>query len=424
MKKLIINRRQVLQMGAASLLLPSSRIQANEFKERKFLFVFCPGGWDQCYLFAPLHGEDAIDMEHESTESVVQGIRFVDSAAKENVRSFFEQHGQRTAIINGIESRSVAHDVCLRLICTGSSISAVDDWPSTIAAHSTTDPIMPMVSISGPLYTHNYGDSVVRIGSKGQLASLLNGDAINELNQELGDDRVQALLQDEEDIWVEQLINMRRDAPSLRGRAEEILRQTATAEERMQRLSSLSNELDLTGGSTLRDRLGLALDILSFGSSRCVMVGYEGWQGLGWDTHAANFLQAIHLNELFGDLDWAVTQLQQRQSNLGGSLLDEVTVVVMSEMGRFPQLNSREGKEHWTYTSALLLGDGVRGGQTIGEYDSSCFGLPVDLNSGEVSSNGEKLLPSHLGATLLQLANLDPRAHIDEAPISAILEEV
>jgi len=154
------------------------------------------------------------------------------------------------------------------------------------------------------------------------------------------------------------------------------------------------------------------------------MVGYEGWQGLGWDTHAANFLQAIHLNELFGDLDWAITQLQQRQSSLGGSLLDEVTVVVMSEMGRFPQLNSREGKEHWTYTSALMLGDGVRGGQTIGEYDSSCFGLPVDLNSGSVSSNGEKLLPSHLGATLLQLADIDPRAHIDGSPISAVLEEI
>ena len=80
---------------------------------------------------------------------------------------------------------------------------------------------------------------------------------------------------------------------------------------------------------------------------------------------------------------------------------------VMSEMGRFPQENARGGKEHWTYTSALLMGSGVRGGQTIGGYDEYCFGKKVELGSGEVSNQGVSLLPGHFGATLLQLADID-----------------
>ena len=83
-------------------------------------------------------------------------------------------------------------------------------------------------------------------------------------------------------------------------------------------------------------------------------------------------------------------KLQQTSTNQG-RLLDEVTVVVVSEMGRFPQYNNRNGKEHWTYTSALLMGSGIRGGQTIGQFDPNCFGQSIDLQSGELDANGTKM---------------------------------
>ena len=139
------------------------------------------------------------------------------------------------------------------------------------------------------------------------------------------------------------------------------------------------------------------MDVLDRGLARCVTLGYEGWQGLSWDTHAAGFLQSFHLNELFGELQRTMEKLQQTSTNQG-RLLDEVTVVVVSEMGRFPQYNNRNGKEHWTYTSALLMGSGIRGGQTIGQFDPNCFGQSIDLQSGELDANGTKLLPGNLGA--------------------------
>ena len=44
--------------------------------------------------------------------------------------------------------------------------------------------------------------------------------------------------------------------------------------------------------------------------------------------------------------------------------MDETTFVVMSEMGRTPALNGNEGKDHWPYTSALVMGPGLQGSET------------------------------------------------------------
>ena len=200
-----LNRRQLLGLSLG-LLLPK-RAFAEE-NERKFLFVFCTGGWDQCYLFAPLYDNSNIDMEPQSAVAEVSGITFVDSAEKTNVRSFFQRYGNITCMINGFEARSVAHDICLRLISTGSSLPANDDWPSIIAAHSQVDPLMPFVNLSGPLFTHNFGSSVVRIGSAGQFAELLDGRALqSDYPAALPSASVEQL----EDAWVRDLSFQRLD---------------------------------------------------------------------------------------------------------------------------------------------------------------------------------------------------------------------
>ena len=106
---------------------------------------------------------------------------------------------------------------------------------------------------------------------------------------------------------------------------------------------------------------------------------------------------------------------------LAGS--DEVTVVLVSEMGRDPRLNAQEGKHHWTHTSAMVVGSGIRGGQVVGAFDENVASSPVDLASGEVHSDDTYLLPSHLGATLLALGDVDPGDYlVDAPPIEAILK--
>lgn len=96
-------------------------------------------------------------------------------------------------------------------------------------------------------------------------------------------------------------------------------------------------------------------------------------------------------------------------------------MVVLSEMGRTPLKNGGDGRDHWPYTSALLLGAGVRGDQVVSGFDDGYFGAGYDAATG---APGEAPLSTeHLGATLLALADVDPAEHLpaEIAPIAAVL---
>ena len=80
------------------------------------------------------------------------------------------------------------------------------------------------------------------------------------------------------------------------------------------------------------------------------------------------------------------------------------------------------GKEHWTFTSAMLLGAGVAGGQSLGGYSEYFIGEPIDLASGAIADGGVALGPQHLGATLCQLGGMDPAEQVpDGDPITAAI---
>ena len=165
----------------------------------------------------------------------------------------------------------------------------------------------------------------------------------------------------------------------------------------------------------------VAFNAFERGLSRCAMTQDEGWCSAGWDTHTGNDMQIANYAELFGFLNTAMADLDSRTSFSGGSLADEVTIVVVSEMGRHPSLVG-DGRGHWTFTSALIIGGGIRGGQVIGQVDSNFLGKPVDLASGEIDEAGTSLLPAHLGATLLRIGDLDPGDFmLQPEPIEAVL---
>ncbi len=416
----MLSRRTLLQLASAGLLLPALPAwTASKAGERKFMFIFCSGGWDPTYCFAPMFHSSVVDMEDTATTGTAGGITFVDDASRPSVQAFFEDHHQRTCIINGIESRSVAHDICLRLIMTGSTLATTNDWPSTLASRSAQDRLLPMVNISGPSYTSTLASSVVRVGSNGQLSGLLSGDIFAQEGSaiSLPSDEVQAL----EDAFVLARAEQAA-AAAARGRAQAILDIAATSEEHLEQLLELSDDLNLSGGTNLVERASILSECFEKGLSRCGMVEYNGFMDLSWDTHGANVNQGFSFEELTSSLSQIIADLESRPGEVSTSLLDEVTIVVLSEMGRYPQLNDRGGKEHWTFTSAMLIGAGVAGDQVIGGYSAENYsGESVDLVSGEITSSGTDLLPGHLGATLMAMADIDPGDFLSESPIEAAI---
>lgn len=178
--------------------------------------------------------------------------------------------------------------------------------------------------------------------------------------------------------------------------------------------TTLKAAFDLsTADAKLRDRYDRTL----FGSSaliarRLVAAGVRfvnvTWDFPGdnsWDTHVANF---DWLRGALPSLDLTYSALLDDLNSCG--LLDETLVVVMSDMGRTPQVNANAGRDHWSFGySVLFAGAGIRGGTIHGATDAHA----AYVKSHPVST-------SDICATIYHILGIDPdmKVYDNDRPVA------
>ncbi|MEZ4236614.1 MAG: DUF1501 domain-containing protein [Myxococcota bacterium] len=411
-----LDRRSFLASAlASSLLTPSLASAAAAPGDRRFLFVFASGGWDPTRVFADAFDNPAVDMEPGAERATVGGIRFVDHPARPSVRAFFEGHADRAVVFNGLLVRSIAHEICRMIAMTGDSSGLKPDWPAILGAAGAPTTV-PSLVLGGPSFPGPLGASVARTGVAGQLEALVDGDIV------AWSDQVQPGLPLPTQHVVERFARSRARGQAARvtgGTAAPLYQAYEQAASSAAALRDLRYTMDFTGGATLAEQAEVAVDALSVGMSRCVCLSADG----AWDTHAANdTVQSALFEATFAGLNQLMALLGGTPGSASPSLLDETVVVVLSEMGRTPQLNGFGGKDHWPYTSALVLGPGLTGGRVVGGYDALHAGQPVDPGSAEVVADGPLLSAEALGATLLALADVDPAEHVPGVrPLQGVL---
>lgn len=361
-----------------------------------------------------------VDHEPEVQAGNIGGVDFIDHPERFSVRDFLAQHGAQTAIVNGMEVRSITHERCRRIVLTGQGEGALDDWPSILAAQSPEPLLLPHLVLAGHAFNAAYADQVVRVGDDGQLAKLLDGSAFSERDQGMV---VPPAPDVEHELLKARLERLQSTAGST-AEAEYYARyaQALSAADALRGVEGLS--LVPQNSACERDMLADAatlFECFSRGLSRCGMLKYEGWCAEGWDSHENVANQGRHFSDLFGYLSAMMADLGSRQAVDGSPLADHVTLVLFSEMGRTPSMNALGGKDHWTFTSAMLVGAGVRGGQTVGALSDQSRGLPIDLQTGEAQEGGVSLTAANLGATLLAMGDVDPAAFTDAEPLSAVM---
>src|SRR5581483_8677777 len=113
-------------------------------------------------------------------------------------------------------------------------------------------------------------------------------------------------------------------------------------------------------------------------------VSYSGGGNMNWDHHDAIYSES-HTNipnggagsgrfgigtwPMMGSTDQALSALITDLDERG--LLAETLVCFVTEFGRTPKINERQGRDHWVHAfSFMLAGAGVPGGQVIGETDA------------------------------------------------------
>jgi uncharacterized protein (DUF1501 family) len=387
---------------------------------RKFLFVFAPGGWDPTRVFVPAYDIAGVAMEPDSDRWSIGGLTLVDHPQRPSVRTFFQAHAARSLVLNGMLVRSIAHEICTEIAMTGGSGGLGADWATRIAAPMADAFTLPSLVLGGPSFPGTQVFASARTGNNGQLQALVDGRALDFADQPQG-----GLSRPEEGIVDRYLLRRARARAAGAGGAADSRLATDVVRglEKIADLKDLQYSMHFATSPAFGDQSDVAVEALALGVSRCVSLSFAGaTQVLGWDTHANNDPQQSQLwEELFAGLGQLMSLLAAMPGESAPTLAEETVVVVLSEMGRTPAKNGLDGKDHWPYTSALVLGPGITGGRVVGAHDALYYGQPVDPKTGEIGGSNV-LSAESLGATLLQLAGIDPAKELPGiAPITGVL---
>jgi len=158
-------------------------------------------------------------------------------------------------------------------------------------------------------------------------------------------------------------------------------------------------------GMTLFGQATLTARRLVEAGGRFVTVFWDeyGLAGTGWDTHWDHFPRMK--DELLPGLDRTLSGLLLDLDRRG--MLDETLVVLLSEHGRTPRIQSNvpgAGRDHWSRCySAVMAGGGIARGQVIGKSDKIASD-PVE----------RRVSPKDILATIYHLLGIDPAEFIQD----------
>jgi hypothetical protein len=401
-----LNRRDVLRASmalCAAAAVPQVAAPARALgAPKKLVIVLASGGWDTTYALDPKPGSTEIDAPDGQLETL-GGIPVLTHAERPSVKTFFERYASLAVVVNGLQVRSFVHSDCMKRVMTGTPSDLNPDVGAIAASELGTELPVPYLVLGNSALSGPLASLTARAGTTNQLGGLLTPDpASSAYPAGFNPSKTERGLADS---WA-------------RGSAERLVASRGAHGENQRELSSFLKSLErqgllrqfaeARGGFGERDytpdlsvQVKVALDALEGGLCHSVMLELADW-----DTHTGNSRQSEKHEAFFAGLIALSEGLEQKK------LLDGSLILVLSEMGRTPKLNSSQGKDHWPVTSALVFGSGVKGGRVIGGTDSLLGALGANLATGAVEAGGKQIQTGNLAAGVLALAGVDPAQHL------------
>lgn len=393
---------------AAPLTLGSKRAVAAA-NPKHLVTVFASGGWDTTYTLDPKPGVSTIDAPTDGDVTMYGDLPIYTSSARPSVAKFFERFGSIACVVNGVQMRAINHPDCSKRILTGTASEANPDMGSISAYELGRDRPAPYLVLGPSAVSGPFASIAARAGSVNQIRSLLSPTAalpkaspFSSSNRFAPDETEAGLIKSFIQARANRLRQMNGRTGYNAARYDDFL----SSLERRDVLKSFSDGFgdDFTFTLDLREQIKLGLSAIERGVAWSVHLEQAF---ASWDTHTDNTIQNTMNEDLYDALVVLGDELAARPGENGGSMLDETVVAVVSEMGRTPQLNAANGKDHWPVTSTLLFGAGVAGGRALGGTDGDLQALNVDLATGEAREDGTQLQYTNLAAGILGLVGAD-----------------
>lgn len=412
-----LTRRAMLQLGLTTAVLaavpPWMRREARaQAAGPQFLVTFyADGGWDTTQVFDvhdPNNTTDGIDVDVPgqpvSRIATLGPITYISNpTTRPAVDAFFTNWAGRSAIVNGINTRSTSHDQSRQLVFTGYLDPTRADFAVMAAHHSGQDLPLPHLLLSGPSYDGPFASLTGRVG--GQLGDAL---AYNVVPGHTDPNTDQLTVSALGEAYVQQATEWQRliDAGAPASAISAKFAEFHEAQVRGDKLANLASALPTDTNQGMQFAASVA-NAFRQGLTTSVTVNQAG----GFDTHSNDQDQAQRYQDLFTFLNDFVTGLSTQPGIMSASLLDETTVVYFSEFGRTPQLNGNNGKDHHPWVSLLMVGKRVAPG-VYGLTDGNQEGVKVNFGTGRADDTGQVIDVTNAVAGLLTLVGANPSDYL------------
>lgn len=446
-----MKRRDFLKLaaaGGAAALMPASIRRARAASARYdgpfWITVHANGGWDPTLFCDPKGGEagnrDTINQTFTreqirqigpfSAAPVSLTVPGPDDASVEvmSPARFFEKHGGRVVVFNGVDTSTNNHETGTRLVWSGQSGEGYPNVGALAAADVFREQPLPMAFVSYGGYDYTGGSvPLTRAGNVDDLWRVAFPNRIDPKKPEgatyfteattqrlkRAQERRVARLQGQEPLPIH-----RRQLATLLSTRQGDAGLSQLAEHLPKNLVSYNDFDDLRGiPSNQRYRLGSIESLMR--QAQMALATFQAGVAVsaslnigGYDTHNDHDNQHVpRVMQLMRGVDYLLDEVEA----LGMS--DRVYVVVGSDFGRTPGYNAQNGKDHWSVTSMLVAGPGVAGGRVVGGTDDGQKPLTIDPKSLRTNTSGTRLRPEHIHQALRVHAGLDKTALARKFPL-------
>ncbi len=402
-----ITRRQLLKYGSSlaaymtsSQLFPGQAFgQSVTTVQRRLVWIMMDGGWDILEVTDPKPGSTSgIDMTYSWDEAhVISG-----ADQSERVGRWLPSIaalGSDLLVVRGLAMGTTSHQAGAVYMDTGvlsnSGIVNVASIPAIVASQS--EATLPLIQLQGgsnvltdratknvsvvraqnlDLYRAMYPASSGDLDQKLRIMDHLKSSA-ERLEQIIGkNDRLSAVQVAEAKIRIQFQNDVRSKLELL---PQDTQAFTVNAPQNLSR--------------TQRDSFAMAAKLLKNNLVTSVNLGVSGF-----DTHST---QDTRLEPILAGFDYLLSTFVQELRNAGH--LDNTLIVVISDFGRTPKVNSSRGRDHWPVGGALMIGGGIQGGRVVGATDSDLRALAINTTTGQADGNGQQISSKHLGGSVVDL---------------------
>jgi hypothetical protein len=378
--------------------------------EGPYVAVFnASGGWDTTYLMDP-KGVNGINRLYKEGDILTEGAHRYAPIAKHakggmSNEDFFKKYGKELLVLHGLDYSVNNHDPCARYMATGKLDSLAYPTFAALAAackgtqyplafltfgnYSTTGNLVPMARVP-------YLQSLGLLAN----ADAVGGNAVHPYHDPFVQDRIEKALKEQAEG--------RKLEPRLprEERAESMLFGAQLNSKALQRVTPWVPKVQS------KERLAQQADIAlaAFKAGVCVSANLSIGQ---FDSHNNNDEDQM---KLIPEFLAGVDHLLRRAEELG--IREKMIVVLQSEMGRTPDYNKGNGKDHWSVGSMMFMGAGIKGGRVIGATDEKQFLVPLNPKTLAVDKEkGIRVRPEHVHRMLRELLGTAEHAFAKQFPL-------